>query len=95
MTIKGKLDDLQPESTHDLSWLRYLGVTPPISTSESSEREKELTVTLMEELHLQNTMDGEEESRARCVYLVARTLSDIFPSHGLTLWASFNPINPF
>jgi len=43
----------------------YLGVTPPISTSESTEREKELTVTLMEELGRQNMFESEEESQLR------------------------------
>lgn len=47
----------------------YLGVTPPISTSESSEREKEVTTTLMEELRRQNTMESEEESRTREIVL--------------------------
>ncbi|KAI9447930.1 poly-A polymerase [Lactarius indigo] len=47
----------------------YLGVTPPISTSESSEREKEVTATLMEELRRQNTMESEEESRTREIVL--------------------------
>lgn len=44
---------------------RYLGVTPPISTSESNEREKEVTVTLMEELRRQKTFENEEEARTR------------------------------
>lgn len=44
---------------------RYLGVTPPISTSESNKREKEVTITLMEELRRQNTFETEEESRRR------------------------------
>ncbi|KDR84115.1 hypothetical protein GALMADRAFT_236784 [Galerina marginata CBS 339.88] len=43
----------------------YLGVTPPISTVESSLREKEVTVTLMEELRRQNTFESEEESKTR------------------------------
>ncbi|KAF8272467.1 Poly(A) polymerase central domain-containing protein [Lactarius quietus] len=47
----------------------YLGVTPPISTSESSEREKEVTATLIEELRRQNTMESEEESRTREIAL--------------------------
>lgn len=46
----------------------YLGVTPPISTSESTEREKELTVTLMEELGRQNMFESEEESQLRWVH---------------------------
>ena len=44
---------------------RYLGVTPPISTSESSEKEKEVTVTLMEELKRQGSFESEEESKTR------------------------------
>jgi poly(A) polymerase len=40
-------------------------VTPPISTAESNEREKEVTVTLMEELRRQNTFESEEEARTR------------------------------
>jgi poly(A) polymerase len=44
---------------------RYLGVTPPISTGESSDREKEVTTTLMQELRRQNTFESEEESRRR------------------------------
>jgi poly(A) polymerase len=56
-----------------LSPLRYLGVTPPISTSESSEREKEVTATLMEELRRQNTMESGEEARKRCVHLTTST----------------------
>lgn len=43
----------------------YLGVTPPISTMESNEREKEVTMTLMEELRRQNTFESEEEARTR------------------------------
>ena len=44
---------------------RYLGVTPPIATTESNEREKEVTVTLMEELKRQKTVESPEESRTR------------------------------
>ncbi|KAG2013181.1 polymerase, variant 3 [Coprinopsis cinerea AmutBmut pab1-1] len=47
----------------------YLGVTPPISTAESNEREKEVTVTLMEELRRQNTFESEEEARTREIVL--------------------------
>ncbi|KAF8806241.1 Poly(A) polymerase [Phlegmacium glaucopus] len=47
----------------------YLGVTPPISTDESTPKEKEVTVTLMEELRRQNTFESEEESRTREVVL--------------------------
>ncbi|KAI0271965.1 poly-A polymerase [Russula aff. rugulosa BPL654] len=48
---------------------RYLGVTPPIATSESTEREKEVTTTLMDELRRQNTMESEEEARTREIVL--------------------------
>ncbi|EGO02397.1 hypothetical protein SERLA73DRAFT_120990 [Serpula lacrymans var. lacrymans S7.3] len=47
----------------------HLGVTPPISTGESTNREKEVTATLMEELRRQNTIETEEESRRREVVL--------------------------
>ncbi|EIW76357.1 Poly(A) polymerase [Coniophora puteana RWD-64-598 SS2] len=43
----------------------YLGVTLPISTADSSDREKELTKTLMEELRRQGTFENVEESRTR------------------------------
>ncbi|KAG1763157.1 Poly(A) polymerase central domain-containing protein [Suillus occidentalis] len=43
----------------------FLGVTPPISTAESTEREKEVTATLMEELRRQNTFESVEEARLR------------------------------
>ncbi|KAF8272098.1 Poly(A) polymerase central domain-containing protein [Lactarius quietus] len=56
----------------------YLGVTPPISTSESSEREKEVTATLMEELRRQNTMESEEESRTRNCSWTSRGLVKSF-----------------
>ncbi|KAG8219004.1 putative poly(A) polymerase [Butyriboletus roseoflavus] len=44
---------------------RYLGVTAPISTAESTEREKEVTATLMEELRNQKTFESVEEARTR------------------------------
>ncbi|CDO73813.1 hypothetical protein BN946_scf185015.g142 [Trametes cinnabarina] len=47
----------------------YLGVTPPISTNESSAREKEVTVTLMEELHRQGIFESEEEAKRREIVL--------------------------
>ncbi|KAI0331301.1 polymerase [Cubamyces sp. BRFM 1775] len=47
----------------------YLGVTPPISTSESSPREKEVTATLMEELRKQGIFESEEESKRREIVL--------------------------
>ena len=53
------------ESVVHKSLASYLGVTPPIATAESSEREKEVTVTLMEELRRQNMFESEQESRTR------------------------------
>ncbi|TFK43871.1 poly-A polymerase [Crucibulum laeve] len=47
----------------------FLGVTPPISTAESSEREKEVTITLMDELRRQNTFESEEEAKIREIVL--------------------------
>ncbi|KAL6309781.1 polymerase [Sparassis latifolia] len=47
----------------------YLGVTPPIATTESSDREKEVTVTLMEELRRQGTFESEEEAKTREIVL--------------------------
>lgn len=44
---------------------RYLGVTPPISTNESSTREKEVTTTLMGELQRQGIFESEEEAKTR------------------------------
>lgn len=41
----------------------YLGVTPPIATTESSEREKEATASLIEELRRQNALESEAEKR--------------------------------
>ena len=43
----------------------HLGVTPPISVSESNEREKIVTKTLMEELKRQGTFESEDESKTR------------------------------
>ncbi|KAI9063335.1 polymerase [Trametes sanguinea] len=47
----------------------YLGVTPPISTNESSAREKEVTGTLMEELRRQGIFESEEEAKRREIVL--------------------------
>ncbi|TBU41453.1 polymerase [Dichomitus squalens] len=47
----------------------YLGVTPPISTSESNPREKEVTVTLLEELRRQGIFESEEEAKMREIVL--------------------------
>jgi poly(A) polymerase len=55
-------DDVFLTSSHNAS---YLGVTPPIAVSESTEREKEVTQTLMEELRRQNSFEAEDESRKR------------------------------
>jgi len=44
---------------------RYLGVTPPISVADSNEREREVTVTLMEELKKQGTFESEDEAKMR------------------------------
>ncbi len=46
-------------------------MTPPISTVESNPREKEVSVTLMEELRRQGVFESEEESKTRCVRAVA------------------------
>lgn len=40
-------------------------MTAPISTAESTEREKEVTATLMEELRNQKTFETVEEARTR------------------------------
>lgn len=58
-----ELQEWNPFNTFHLC--SYLGITPPISTQESNEREKEMTTTLMEELRRQNTFESEEESRTR------------------------------
>ncbi|KAI0832715.1 polymerase [Trametes gibbosa] len=51
------------------SGIGYLGVTPPISTNESSAKEKEVTITLMEELHRQGIFESEEEAKTREIVL--------------------------
>jgi len=86
----------RPDQYHDdgLSCLRYLGVTPPISTSESSEREKEVTASLMDELRRQNTMESEEESRTRSVTLSLCSL-DHFVTQVLCSIRSFCPLSGF
>ncbi|KAJ6600276.1 Poly(A) polymerase central domain-containing protein [Mycena vulgaris] len=53
----------------------FLGVTPPIATSESNEREKEVTATLMDELRRQNSFESEEEARRRKIVLQLRTVA--------------------
>ena len=62
--------------------LRFLGVTPPIAISESSEREKEVTASLMDELRRQNTIESEEEARTRYLRLIQHIL-DSFVSRVL------------
>ncbi|KAI0080876.1 polymerase [Panus rudis PR-1116 ss-1] len=47
----------------------FLGVTPPISLKESTDREKEVTITLMEELRRQGVFESEEESKRREIVL--------------------------
>lgn len=49
---------------------RFWGVTPPISVAASSEREREVTASLMEELRRQNMFETEEESRRRCAIML-------------------------
>ncbi|KZT29383.1 poly-A polymerase [Neolentinus lepideus HHB14362 ss-1] len=68
----------------------YLGVTPPISTQESSEREKEVSITLMDELRRQGTFESEEEARLREIVLgrlaalVRRFVKQVSLDHGLS-----------
>lgn len=45
----------------------YFGVTPPISTSRPTQREEEITVTLIEELRRQGVFESAEESHLRYV----------------------------
>ncbi|KAF9534602.1 polymerase [Crepidotus variabilis] len=47
----------------------YLGVTPPISSAESNSREKEVTLTLMDELRKQNTFESDKEAKTREIVL--------------------------
>ncbi|KAJ7206642.1 Poly(A) polymerase central domain-containing protein [Mycena pura] len=68
----------------------YCGVTPPISVAASSEREREITGTLMEELRRQNTFETEEESRrrelvlGRVAALVKKFVREVSLSKGLS-----------
>ncbi|KAJ7730508.1 Poly(A) polymerase, partial [Mycena olivaceomarginata] len=70
------------------------GVTPPISVAESTEREREITVTLMEELRRQNTFETEEESRRREIVLgrvaalVKKFVKEVSLAKGLSETAS-------
>jgi len=59
----------------------YLGITPPISTQESNEREKEMTITLMQELRRQNTFESEEEARTRYATFFINASSDVQSTH--------------
>lgn len=54
---------------------RHFGITPPISVSRSTEREEEITVTLLEELRCQCVFESEEGSQLRCV-------CSLYPSFG-------------
>ncbi|KAH8118391.1 poly polymerase [Phellopilus nigrolimitatus] len=66
------------------------GVTQPISSSESSEGEKKVTVAMMEELRRQNAFETEEESRTRelvlgrVATLVKKFVHDVSISRGLS-----------
>ncbi|KAJ7263681.1 polymerase [Mycena haematopus] len=72
----------------------FLGVTPPISVAASSERERVMTATLMEELRRQNTFETEEESRRREIVLgrvaalVKKFVREVSISKGLSEAAS-------
>ncbi|KAJ6615621.1 Poly(A) polymerase central domain-containing protein [Mycena sp. CBHHK59/15] len=72
----------------------FLGVTPPIATTESNEREKEVTITLMDELRRQNTFESEEEARRREIVLgrvaalVKTFVRTVSISRGLSLAAA-------
>ncbi|KAJ7914594.1 Poly(A) polymerase central domain-containing protein [Mycena leptocephala] len=69
---------------------RHLGVTPPISVAPSSEREREITATLMEELRRQNTFETKEEScrreivLGRVAALVKKFVREVSISKGLS-----------
>ncbi|KIL70346.1 hypothetical protein M378DRAFT_20782, partial [Amanita muscaria Koide BX008] len=68
----------------------YLGVTPPIAVSESTEREKEVTQSLMEELRRQSSFESEEESKRREIVLgrvaamVKKFVHRVSVAHGLS-----------
>lgn len=44
---------------------KWLGVTPPIALNGPSQREKEVTITLEEELKAQKTFESEQEAKLR------------------------------
>ncbi|KAF7322617.1 hypothetical protein HMN09_00040200 [Mycena chlorophos] len=64
----------------------YLGVTPPISVAQSSDREREITVSLMDELRRQNTFETEEEEivLGRVAALVKKFVRDVSLAKGLS-----------
>ncbi|KAF7322024.1 hypothetical protein MKEN_00725100 [Mycena kentingensis (nom. inval.)] len=68
----------------------YLGVTPPISVAQPSEREREITVSLMNELRNQNSFESDEESRrrelvlGRVAGLVKKFVRDVSIAKGLS-----------
>ncbi|KAJ7132442.1 Poly(A) polymerase central domain-containing protein [Mycena epipterygia] len=68
----------------------FWGVTPPISVAASSEREREISTTLMEELRRQNMFETEEESRRREIVLgriaalVRKFVRDVSIAKGLS-----------
>ncbi|KAM6496148.1 polymerase [Amanita muscaria] len=68
----------------------YLGVTPPIAVSESTEREKEVTQSLMEELRRQSSFESGEESKRREIVLgrvaamVKKFVHRVSVAHGLS-----------
>lgn len=44
---------------------KYLGVTPPIALNGPTQREKEVTETLLRELRDQKTFESESEAKVR------------------------------
>ncbi|CAO1623547.1 unnamed protein product [Sympodiomycopsis kandeliae] len=48
---------------------KYLGVTPPIALNGPTQREQEVTETLIEELKAQKTFESEQEAKVREVVL--------------------------
>uniref|UniRef100_D8Q4M8 Poly(A) polymerase n=1 Tax=Schizophyllum commune (strain H4-8 / FGSC 9210) TaxID=578458 RepID=D8Q4M8_SCHCM len=68
----------------------YLGVTPPISTAESSAEDQKLTESLMQELRAQSTFESDQESRTREIVLgrisalVKKFVTTVAKAHGLS-----------
>ncbi|KAJ6587273.1 Poly(A) polymerase central domain-containing protein [Mycena sp. CBHHK59/15] len=68
----------------------FWGVTPPISVAASTEREREITTSLMDELRQQKTFETDEESRRREIVLgrvaalVRKFVRDVSISKGLS-----------